>query len=134
MAKTTPPADADQAPTDQPAAPAAQSEASPERRYWRYTGPERLYAHIPVTVRDGDVVEYTADAVATEDRVLADPHTLTSAGVTAADVAAHFGEVSGARVEAAPPAYDGHWEPCDGPATVRPDNHPQLVDEVTPDA
>jgi hypothetical protein len=23
---------------------------------WRYTGPERIYSHIPITVQDGDVL------------------------------------------------------------------------------
>lgn len=93
MAKNS--ADADQAPAGPPV-----GEASPERRFWQYTGPERLYTHIPVTMRDGDVIEYNA----------------TDTGV------------------ALPPLPDGHWAAHDGPATVGPDNHPQLVDEVTPDA
>lgn len=33
-------------------------EAVPPPACWRYSGPERMYTAIPVTVRDGDVVEW----------------------------------------------------------------------------
>lgn len=102
MAKTTPPAEADQAPEEQPAA----AEAPPERRFWRYSGPERTYAHIPVTVRDGDVIEYNLTAVV--DVVLDGDEPRKAIGT---------------HTEAVAPASDGYWERCDGPATVHPDNH-----------
>lgn len=33
-------------------------EAVPSPACWRYSGPERIYTAIPVTVRDGDIVEW----------------------------------------------------------------------------
>jgi hypothetical protein len=99
MAKTTPPADADQAPAEE--LPAT-LEAPPGPRFWRYSGPERTYADIPVTVQVGDVIEYTRTA---EVEMVVD------------------GDIVGNHTFAVPPAYDGCWEPCDGPATVHPDNH-----------
>lgn len=98
MAKTTPPADERQAPDELATAP----QAPPGPRFWRYSGPERTYTHIPVTVQDGTVIEYTRTA---EVEMVADGH------------------VVGNYTFAVPPADDGCWEPCDGPATVHPDNH-----------
>jgi hypothetical protein len=113
MAKTTPPDAERQAPDEQPA---AAPEAPPGPRFWRYSGPERTYTHIPVTVRDGDVVEYTAD-VKVIDGMSLDSITFNKL------VAEVEGTITASHTEPAPPAFDGCWVPCDGPATVHPDNH-----------